>query len=50
MKQATLRGQLKYKLKEMKSPTVPKPRFEGKGTKARLNTAAEKMFGSKASN
>ena len=42
---------LKRELKQrMKPKPVEKPRFEGKGTKARLNTAAEKMmFGRKSS-
>ena len=30
-------------------PPPPTPKYEGKGTKARLNTAAEKMFNSKYS-
>lgn len=41
----TLRGQLKQKLKEMHQPKQEaKPKFQGKGTRARLNTAAEKML------
>lgn len=50
MKPKTLRGQLKQKIKEIHNPKPEvKPRFEGKGTRARLNTAAEKMFGSRTS-
>ena len=38
------------KAKEAKqNPTPPQPKYEGKGTRARLNTAAEKMFNSKFS-
>jgi hypothetical protein len=45
MKPKTFRGQLKHKLKEMTQPKPEiKPRFEGKGTRARLNTAASKIF------
>jgi hypothetical protein len=43
----------KQQMKKMKAAKTPKPvvpKFQGKGTKARLNTAAEKsFFGSKAS-
>ncbi len=34
-----------------KVPKAPEPKFEGKGTKARLNTAAEKfIFNQRSSN
>lgn len=41
MKPKTLRGQL---VQKMKPPVKQAPKFEGVGTKARLNTAANKMF------
>lgn len=37
-------------VKKMQPPKVVPPKYEGKGTRARLNTAAEKMvFNTKAS-
>ena len=37
------------KLEASKTPKIEQPKYQGKGTMARLKTAAEKMFNSKYS-